>query len=179
MKQLIIIFSIILYLTSISIVSASPVPLCNDGSRMFNHKVIATINRYAPQYRLHELEDHGKTKDNLYNSYYTYLGAIEHSASIQYFDDNKIYTKIIKVRRMRDDITACHAAAHAMASIESALDIQMPESIILQNRIKENRGIGIAWCPNLEKTIIKLMCSDHDDPRYNICIYKADSREVM
>lgn|GEM_PF-4412265 len=178
MKKIPLLFSLILYLLSIQIVNASPVPLCNDGSRMFNHKVISTINIYAPQYHLHELEHHGKTKDNLYDSYYTYLGAIEHAATIMYFDDNKIYTKMIKVRWMRDDKLSCIAAAHAMAAIENALDIQRPELIILQNRILENGGGGFAWCPNLRKTIIKMMCSDHDDPRYNICIYKADSREV-
>ena len=97
MKLLQIIISTFVFIVQFTIVSASPVPLCKDGSRMFNHEVSALISRNAPQYRLHELEHYGKSEDNKYDCYYPYLGPIEHAAVIIYFDDEKIYAKKIRI----------------------------------------------------------------------------------
>lgn len=179
MRRLLLIISTCILMMHITPVNASPVPLCNDGSRMLNHKVVSIFNQYILQYRLHELEHYGKTKDNKYDCYYTYLGAIEHAAYIIYFDDEKIYAKKIKIKWMREDKLAADAATHALTAIELSLGIKRPELIILRNRIKENRDGGAVWCPNLGKTITVLIGSAPEDPRYNVITIMADSREIM
>lgn len=179
MKLLQIIISTFVFIVQFTIVSASPVPLCKDGSRMFNHEVSALISRNAPQYRLHELEHYGKSEDNKYDCYYTYLGPIEHAAVIIYFDDEKIYAKKIKVKWLKNDKLAAIAASHAMTAIQVALDIQRPELIILGNRMKESNGGGAVWCPNLRKTFIAWIAPAPEDARYNTFTIVADDREIM
>ena len=179
MKLLPIIISIFVFLFQSSIVSATPVPLCKDGSRMFNHAVSALISRNAPQYRLHELEHYGKSEDNKYDCYYIYLGPIEHAAFIIYFDDEKIYAKKIKVKWLRNDKLAATAALHTMAAIKVALDMQTAELITLDNRMKESKGGGAVWCPNLRKTFIAWIAPAPEDSRYNTFTIVADDKEIM